>query len=238
MSEIVLKDGSTTEDIRLDRLRQFDEKSRGFRAVEGLDNKKKRGYTWRVPKWLDQGQEGACVGFAFGHDAIARPVSVSNVSDEYARNRIYWRAQEIDPWVGGSYPGASPVYEGTSVLAGAKAAQELGHFDRYEWAFSVDEMVLALGYKGPAVIGIDWMSGMFDTDIDGFVHATGYVAGGHAILVKAVNFKKGFFVLRNSWGSEWGDEGDCKISFDDMAKLLSQQGEVCLPVLRKKVVIQ
>lgn len=233
----VLKDGTITEDPRLDRLIQFDERSRQFRAADGLEEKKKRGYTWRISKWLDQGQQGACVGFAFGHDAIARPVSIPNVSDDYAREKIYWRAQEIDAWDGGAYPGATPFYEGTSVLAGAKAAQGLGHFDRYEWAFSVDELILSVGYKGPAIIGVNWLVGMLNTDIDGFVRVAGDFYGGHALPVKSVNVKKGFFGLRNSWGREWGEDGDCKITFDDMAKLLSQQGEACIPVLRKKVVI-
>lgn len=235
LTDITLKDGTTTADIRLDRLKQFDEKSRSFRAIRGLETRRRRGFTWRTVKWLNQGMEGACVGFAFGHDAIARPSPLLYVDDAMAREKIYHRAQVIDPWEGGSYPGATPFYEGTSVLSGAKAAQELGHFENYEWAFSVDEMIMAVGYKGPAVIGVDWYDGMYHTDIDGFIKPVGNIIGGHAILVNSVNVKAGYFGLRNSWGQDWGVNGSCKISFDDMAKLLSQQGEVCIPVKRRKV---
>jgi len=82
-----------------------------------------------------------------------------------------------------------------------------------------------LGYNGPAVLGVPWYSGMYNTDSDGFIHADGYVAGGHAILARAVNVKKGYITLRNSWGKGWGVNGDCYITFEDMDKLLQNWGE-------------
>jgi hypothetical protein len=61
---------------------------------------------------LDQGKEGACVGFAWSHELAAYPVRVE-VDDEFARSKIYAEAQKIDEWPG-------EAYHGTSVLAGAK----------------------------------------------------------------------------------------------------------------------
>ena len=57
-----------------DRLVQFDERSRAFpiRALIDADAKP-RSYTWQCPVWLDQGTEGACVGFGVSHEAAARP---------------------------------------------------------------------------------------------------------------------------------------------------------------------
>jgi hypothetical protein len=69
------------------------------------------------------------------------------------------------------------------------------------------------------------MEGMFDTDEKGYIHATGDVTGGHCILCRGVNVGEKYFLLRNSWGRNWGKNGDCKISFKDMKKLLANGGE-------------
>lgn len=212
-------------DPRLDRLVQFDERSRAF-PIRALlpDKAKPRSYTWGCGIWLDQGNEGACVGFSISHEAAAKPVVVLGITDDTART-LYHRARELD-----DYPGED--YEGTSVLGGIKAAQEVGWYPSYSWAFGLDDLILGVGHHGPSVLGLDWREGQMDTDANGFIHATGDVVGGHAILCRGVNVKGRYFTLRNSWGSGWGVNGDCRISFDDMDSLLHSQGEACLPVRR------
>ncbi len=230
--DIELKGGFETSDPRLDRIPQYDSRNRNFLAVRTLEAKKPRSYTWSCSIHLDQGFEGACVGFSFAHDAIARPVRLFGIDQTYARERIYWQAQREDDWEGGSYPMADPFYEGTSVLAGAKAAQALGLFANYEWAYNVDDLILAVGYKGPAILGLNWHEGMFDPDESGFLRPTGQVAGGHAIMVNKVSLKERYFGLHNSWGLDWGQGGNAKINFDDMSVLLASQGEACVPIKR------
>jgi hypothetical protein len=64
------------EDFRdrtLDRLVEFDERSRNFSAAVGLETYPFRSYTWACDPVLDQGREGACVGFAWAHELSARP---------------------------------------------------------------------------------------------------------------------------------------------------------------------
>jgi hypothetical protein len=220
-----LKDGSTTSDLRLDRIMFFDERSRNYPVRTMVAIKKPRSYTWRCNAWLDQGQEGACVGFGITHELVARPAEVGGLTDAFARREIYWEAQKIDEWPGGAYPGAQPRYEGTSVLSGVKIAHKKGFFDSYYWGFSLNDLVLGVGYRGPAVLGLPWLADMFDTDAKGYIHATGEVMGGHCILCRGVNIREKCFLLRNSWGKDWGLKGDCKVSFDDMQKLLSDGGE-------------
>jgi len=222
---ITLKDGSKTKDVRNDRIVQFDERSRKYPIRAAVKTKKERSYTWRCKIHLNQGAEGACVGFGIAHELAARPSEVKSLTNKFAREKIYWEAQKIDPWPGGAYPGARPGYEGTSVLAGVKVAQKLGYFDSYYWGFSLNDLALGVGYRGPAVLGISWMEGMYDTDKKGFIHVTGSVAGGHCILCRGINVKKNYFLLRNSWGKNWGIDGDCKVSFLDMEKLLKDNGE-------------
>lgn len=220
-----LRGGFTTSDPRLDRLPQFDVRSRGFRAIEGIEDKRRRSYSWNKAVYLDQGQEGACVGFSLAHELAARPVVVPNVTSALA-TFIYKEAQKIDPWPG-------EAYSGTSVLAGAQTAKAHGYFSEYRWAFGEDDLALAVGYRGPAVLGVNWYSGMFDTDGDGFIHPTGSIAGGHAILCASYSIKKNAYRLDNSWGSDWGAHGSAWISREDMARLLSEDGEAMIPTVRK-----
>lgn len=234
---IILRAGGVSYDRRLDRLPQWDQNNNKYpvRPLLTLAQvKRPRGYTWRVPVVLDQGNEGACVGFAWSHELAARPRVVADVTSGFARI-VYQDAQMIDPWPGGSYPGADPFYEGTSVLAGAKVLQGRGHFAEYRWATTMTELIGALGYEGPVVLGINWWTGMFTPDATGFLHPTGMIEGGHAILANRVSVREKFIGVHNSWGPGWGENGDAKIAFDDMEKLLVEDGEACVPVRRLKV---
>lgn len=227
-----MRDGSEVEDARLGRLVQFDERSRNFPVREVLAEPAYRSASWDVGEWLDQGTEGACVGFAWTHELIAIPIPIGGLDNQWAREIIYWEAQRIDPWPGGAYPGASPFYEGTSVLAGVKVCANLGFINEYRWAFGLDDVRLTLGNFGPLVLGLNWYEGMFDTDQSGFITPTGRNAGGHAILAVSVNEEERWVRLHNSWGKSWGIDGTCRIRFDDLDRLLREQGEACVPVIR------
>lgn len=230
-----LKDGTQTECKQLDRIKQFDPKSRDFPLSALYTQRPLRSYTWRCNQWLDQGTEGACVAFALGHELAARPAVVKNIQEKWLIEQVYWKAQQTDEWPGGSYPDASPFYEGTSVLAGVKVLHKLGFFKSYRWAFGLNDLLLGLGYNGPAVLGLNWYSGMTETDKDGFIHPTGRIVGGHAILARAVNIKEEFVTLRNSWGKSWGKDGDCYIKFSALEKLLKEDGEAVFLQGRTKV---
>ena len=168
-----------------------------------------------------------------GHELAARPSEVKGLNYDFLLKEIYWEAQKNDPWEGGSYPNASPKYSGTSVLAGVKRVKELGYIEEYRWAFTLEDVLYGLGHNGPAILGIPWYYDMYFPDNKGFVKPTGRLVGGHAILARAVNVKKGIVTLRNSWGKDWGKDGDCYITFEDLEKLLKQRGECCFLMKRK-----
>lgn len=213
------------------RLEQFDERSRQYPIRTVVEGKKPRAYTWRCNLSLDQGPDGACVGFAWTHELAARPAEVKNLGYGFAKG-LYYEAQRRDHWEGGAYPGADPFYEGTSILAGAKVAQVAGYIGSYRWAFGLDDLILGVGYNGPAVIGVNFYERMMAPDSDGYVRPTGQVLGGHAMLVTAVNPRLEMFRIKNSWGSKWGYHGDCFITFKDMDKLLYEDGEACFAIKR------
>ena len=175
-----------------------------------------------------------CPGTGVSHELAARPSEVSGLDIKFAREKIYWEAQKIDPWPGGAYPGASPRYEGSSVLAAIKAAQRLGYFDSYRWSFSLQDLILGVGYSGPAVMGTTWYEGMSKPDNSGIIRPTGQDAGGHCYLIDQVIPKRKLFGGLNSWGPEWGVDGRFYISFDDMDRLLHEDGEAVFTVCRHR----
>jgi hypothetical protein len=218
---------STDAQIKLlGRLKEFDARSRKYpiRALLGA-RRPERSYTWACNDHLDQGREGACVGFAWAHELIARPKEFF-LGSQNARE-IYHIAQTLDRWPGENY-------EGTSVIAGVKAVQKLfpQAIPEYRWGFDINDVVQTLGYFGPVVLGIPWYTGMIQPSADGSIYPSGNIEGGHAILATGYNRKTGKIRLHNSWGRGWGVNGDCFIYKSDLEFILKQDGEACIPVSR------
>lgn len=218
-----------TSDPRLGRRYQEDSRNKNFPICAMLPRKAyevPRNKIWRCQQYLNQGIEGSCVGHGFAHELIARPFPIQKITHASAV-RIYKEAQKLDDWPGESY-------EGTSVLAGVKALQQLypGTIESYRWAFDINDIVATLGYHGPIVIGVNWYQGFYSPDVDGIIHATGDVVGGHCLLMRGVDVKKSLFLLHNSWGHHWGKSGTCFISFDDLQTLIGDRGDFCIPVHR------
>lgn len=232
-------------DPRLNRIPFFDERSRQFRAVEGLETKPFRSYTWSCGIVLDQGSEGACVGFSLTHELAARPRVI--LKDQNFALQIYNRAKQIDYWPGEDY-------SGTSVLHGMKAVQEILNskgeplVKEYRWGFGVQDALRVIGYRGPVVLGINWYENMYRPDLDNFIHASGEIAGGHAIMANGVHIVRydnklpatwdnvnqdaSYVKLHNSWGAGYGRNGVAFLTVKDLDKLLQEDGEVCIPTLR------
>lgn len=217
----------------------FDERSRDFpiRAAIG-ERPKRRTKQWRTGEIIDQGREGACVGFGWTAEALSTPVAVdlSRVKADVPRDatafahHIYQRAKELDPWEGTNY-------EGTSVLAGAKALQEIGLIKEYRWCFGIEDVIDAVLTKGPVVLGIHWYESMYDAP-EGILSVSGKIVGGHCIT--AVGYKlakdsvtgEDTVILQNSWGSDWGINGIAEIRVSALDALLKNSGEACVPSKR------
>lgn len=214
---------------------QFDERSRKF-PIRGVIRKavRRKNRLWQVGPILDQGSEGACVGFGWTAEALASPVRV-NLSRIKTRapkepnkfaQYLYAFAKTIDEFDGVDY-------EGTSVLAGAKSMQTFRLLKEYRWAFSIDEVIDGIIAKGPVVLGIPWYEGMYEAP-GGILTVSGENVGGHCIL--AVGYKiypggEDAVILQNSWGNSWGTNGLAEIKVSELAKLLAE-GEACLPIKR------
>ena len=202
------------------------EDERDYRAEDHITAERTSGKAlWANPIQLDQGTEGACVGFGWTGFLNAKPVK--HEYDNEMGFDVYRRAQQIDEWPGEDY-------SGTSVRAGAKVLKERGHIDAY--AFTQDAQTLALFVlnHGPTPIGVDWHAGMERVDSEGYIYPTGRVRGGHCIIVDGVVFgvegEVDRFRLRNSWGSSWGLNGRCRIRVEDLQRLFSAGGTAGMAV--------
>lgn len=73
--------------------------------------------------------------------------------------------------------------------------------------------------RHPVIIGIAVFSSFDSVGAEPGVIPTPNVKkeryeGGHAMLVVGYGQRAGYFTVRNSWGSDWGDGGDCYIHED------------------------
>lgn len=222
-----------------DRQVKYDNKSVDFPVRAILPNKGPKSRSWAYIQ-LDQGQEGACTGFSATMEAVANPVPVFGIPSFYkifhkdvepvnqvARD-LYHRAQQLDEWAGENY-------EGSSVLGAAKAGVEKGWWTEYRWALgpgaeaAAQDVIMSLSYHGPVMMGTYWYEGMYGPDAKGFLNVSGNVVGGHAWLLTKYSLTKDAVWTPNSWGGQ----GQGWISRADLVKLLANDGEGCIPVVRK-----
>lgn len=212
----------------LDRIPFFDPRSRQYpvrSVMQAPRRRRKRLWTPR-PDPLDQGREGACVGFAWSTELATtpRPHTVTNAS----ALALYDEARTQDKAMGNDWP------QGASVLGGAKACAADGTIRRYYWAFGVQDVVDALVVKGPVVLGINWYQAMYETDANGLVRVDGPLVGGHAITATGFwpdhpLFRTDVVVWTNSWGEDYGVGGTGYIPVSSLAILLDKGGEACVP---------
>jgi len=231
---IVLRGGYTTNDPRLDRLPEKDPNSRNYPTRRMLGKKADetpKSKMWSLNLWLDQGEEGACTGFSRAHNLASSPRVVQGVTEELA-HQLYQLAKHHDQW-----PGMQ--YEGSSVLGAAKAACEMGLITEFHWAFALEDFLHGMAFWGPATVGCNWHRGMANPDANGYIHPTGPIDGGHAILILGqelvwggdgpygIDLDKSYVVWHNSWGKPWGLQGRAKMSMRDFDTLRKADSEVC-----------
>ena len=200
-------------------------------AIKSVD------WTRRAPIF-DQGNRSSCTGNAaaglVATDVLGRTgltsVTVNGqilpVDEDFAVN-VYSLATRLDEF-DGKYP---PDDTGSSGLGAAKALKRMGLASSYRHAVHLDALKSAL-QSGPVMVGTVWLESMFETDPDGFVivDRSSPVVGGHEYVISAYDAGRLAFRLDNSWGEGWGVRGSAWLSQTNLTWLLSQQGDVTVPI--------
>lgn len=136
--------------------------------------------------------------------------------------RIYSRATQIDPWPG-SWP---PDDTGSSGLAACKAAVEAGWISRYEWIFGGAQAVLSALWLKPVGVGTWWYEAMFRPAYDTLmVQVAGAKVGGHQWSLIGWDPLLRAFEGMCWWGPTFGDRGMFRVGFDDLGRLLADDGD-------------
>lgn len=174
---------------------------------------------WNAPIILDQGATPHCVGYAWA--TFGNTFPVSDGWDNNMGENIYYAAKVID-----GEPGAE---DGSSTRSGVQAFMQYGHLDRDAYAFagSMQDIITWVLANGPVVVGTNWYDNMFYPDADGLVTIGGNVAGGHEWTIIGVDTIARVFHAVNTWGTSWALKGHFVIGFDDMQRLLNEQGDAC-----------
>ena len=79
-----------------------------------------------------------------------------------------------------------------------------------------------LFYNGPCLIAFPVygdQSGLMNTPMWLKNSENDLFMGGHAMTVVGYDDTKEHFIIRNSWGSNWGDEGYCYYDYKDWGSL-------------------
>jgi hypothetical protein len=159
---------------------------------------------WEIGPILDQGREGACVGFAWTAWKNCEPVTRADEGKGDLGNaegfRVYRRAQYLDEFSN------TPPAAGTSTRAGAKVMVEDGRLKTYVHATTYEQVVAWLKAYGPVVLSCRWDEASYRTDSRGFLRHGGRIVGGHAFLCYGVS-RWGTLYCQNSWGEDAMKDG-------------------------------
>jgi hypothetical protein len=178
---------------------------------------------------LDQGEEGACVGFGTSAELSADPIQVVT-GDEFAQ-RLYRLARSEDHAMGLDFP------SGASVLGGLRAAKRLGVIQGFAWAQNSEQLRDAVLSHGSVILGTDWVAGMDRLTREFLARATGPVRGGHCYTI--IGYVPRFryvdpddgkvktaeaYELINSWGPSYGRKGRFYMLRDEVDDLVFARG--------------
>lgn len=125
-------------------------------------------------------------------------------------------------------------YDGTSVRASMKLLVRDGLVTSYNWTTDANVVAQAVLGVGPVIMGTNWYGSMM-TPTKGILRVDGSISGGHAWVINGYNSKTRMFRMKNSWGRNWGLQGRAFISFENVQRLLSEQGEAALAVEKMRL---
>lgn len=190
----------------LGRNKVHDERSRAWAATVPVDKSTWRSKAIRLyePSPNPNQEVGCCTGVAKCSqlNAIGNRVTGRVLGMGHALS-IYHRNTQIDPWEG-EYP---PDDTGSSGLASAKTAKEMGLGTDYYWLFGGADEVVQNVMQGRVIsVGTWWYWNMFDKTASGLLGTDdGGMAGGHQYVIRGYYEPKDWVLGRCWWGPEFRD---------------------------------
>lgn len=213
-------------DVRLGRHVVHDERSRRFPFRAAPRRLASVRHIVQIPI-MDQGNLGSCTGHAGVNTlasgpfwSAAQPPLVAAGDPHIYAVGLYSDATKLDPWPGQYEPDDT----GSDGLSVAKALHQRGLISGYSHAFSLQDALAAVAER-VSMFGLSWYSSMFEPDSEGRLTISGQVEGGHEIAADEIDVNRERVWFRNQWGAAWGQGGRAFISFDDLGRLLGEEGD-------------
>lgn len=216
------------EGMRLGRHVFHDERSKEYVAEQAAKPKSVKHASTGLP--LDQGDVGSCTAEALCGALNTDPDSgvlkgqvaghTFTQDDAYKLYGLETR-NEGQPW--------PPDDPGGTGLWVCKAAKQLGWITRYTHTFSFTSALRALVLR-PNIWGVNWYQGFDSPDAEGLVKISGSIRGGHEIVAVEIDTTRQVVGFVNSWGTGWGLDGRFYVGYGDCERLLSEQGDVTVPM--------
>jgi C1A family cysteine protease len=204
-----------------------------------LDWRNKDGKNWVSPI-LNQGNCGSCVAFA----AIGVLETQVNISSVFPNLNMRFSPQQLFSCGGGAcdygwYPSSAASHllrtgvtdeacmpytsgaSGEDVACNkscANASQRTYKISNYQSPTvslrDVNAVKQAL-QKGPVMTTLTVYADFMAYSSGVYKHTTGDALGGHAISIIGYDDEAQAYIIRNSWGSTWGEEGFGKVAYSD-----------------------
>jgi len=199
-------------------------------------------YLRRKVPVLNQGQEGACTGFALATVVhyLNRTRAGKHDKDLVSARMLYEMAKQNDRWSGEDYSGSScrgavkgwhkhgvcsddawpysvnaEDRELTPLREADAAARPLGAYYRVN-THNLTDMHTALTEVGVLLVSAKVHKGWQQVGQDGKVKPSDEMIGGHAFAL--VGYDQTGFWFQNSWGETWGYQGCGHVTYADWLK--------------------
>jgi len=220
----------------------LDFEAAGARATKGaVDWRSKDGINWLGPV-MNQGNCGSCVAFATvatleGQVAISQ--GAPWLRPTFSPGQLFacggggcetgWQPGQaaqvlksdgiVDeacmPYTSGS-TGQDQECSQQCADSGSRTYKIRGSSAPSSYGGSVDKVKAALAH-GPLVTTLSVYSDFLTYAGGIYKHVTGAYAGGHAVSLVGYDDAKRAWLIRNSWGQEWGESGFAWVSWDDVS---------------------
>lgn len=204
-------------------------------GVDAVDWRSKDGQNWVTPV-LNQGNCGSCVAYA----TIATLETQMNIARQAPFLNKRYSADMLFACGGGRcdygwFPSSAGNFlqrtgvvdeacmpstmsaTGVDVACSAKcgdASSRAQRVSQVNTPSNADAVKAALK-RGPLVTTLDVYSDFIVFGTGVYKHTTGQYLGGHAVSIVGFDDAKRAWLIRNSWGPDWGDHGFAYVSYDD-----------------------
>lgn len=169
---------------------------------------------------LDQLETPHCVGFGGASFGINLPTETMYTNED--GHKFYYMCKEID--------GEPKQENGSTVRSIAKVLKNIGAIEAYAFARDATSIKWWLRNRGPLIVGIMWTDAMMEPDENNILSTDGWFLGGHCLLLNGIIEEENLFVLQNSWGPHWGENGKAYIHVDKFMELFLYGGEALAAV--------